>query len=117
MLAYSRAPGVGQNVYVSGTLPVDADGTLVGGDDAFLQARQVLHLLQQALADAGSSAAEVVRLRIYLRDSADVPAVARAQFEVFETVRPACTVLITDLAGPDYRVQMDADAVRAPASS
>jgi enamine deaminase RidA (YjgF/YER057c/UK114 family) len=79
MLAYSRALVVGQNVYVSGTLPVDADGTLVGGDDAFLQARQVLHLLQQALADAGSSAAEVVRLRIYLRDSADVPAVARAR--------------------------------------
>jgi enamine deaminase RidA (YjgF/YER057c/UK114 family) len=111
MLAYSRAVVDGRHVYVSGTLPVDAEGALVGGDDAYLQARQVLLLLQQALAAAGCSVDAVVRLRIYLRDSADIPAVARAQYEVFESVRPACTVLVTSLAGPDYRVQMDADAL------
>ena len=111
MLAYSRAVVDGRHVFVSGTLPVDAEGALVGGDDAYLQARQVLLLLQQALADAGCTVAEVVRLRIYLRDPADIPAVARAQYEVFEAVRPACTVLITGLARPDCRVQMDADAL------
>lgn len=111
MLAYSRAVVDGRQVFVSGTLPMDADGALVGGDDAYLQARQVLQLLQQALAEAGCSVAQVVRLRIYLRDAADVADVARAQFEVFESVRPACTVLVTGLAAPACRVQMDADAL------
>jgi enamine deaminase RidA (YjgF/YER057c/UK114 family) len=110
-LAYSRAVVVGRQVFVSGTLPVDADGQLVGGDDAYLQARQVLALLQAALQDAGARLEHVVRLRLYLRDAADLDAVARAQFEVFSTIRPACTVLVTALALPLFRVQMDADAL------
>ncbi len=111
MLAYSRAIRVGHQVFVAGTLPVDAEGQLVGGDDAHLQACQVLRLILAALAEVGASAADVVRLRIYLRDHADLPAIAAAQFAVFEHVRPACTVVQSQLAGEHYRVQMEADAV------
>lgn len=111
MLAYSRAVVVDRQVFVSGTLPVDDRGERVGGDDAYLQARQVLQLLQAALHEAGAALADVVRLRIYLADAADLTEVARAQFETFEAVRPACTVLVTALAAPGFRVQMDADAV------
>lgn len=114
-LAYSRAVVVDRQVCVSGTLPVDGNGQLVGGDDAYQQARQVLVLMAAALQEAGSSLAEVVRLRIYLRDAADLDDVARAQFEAFEAVRPACTVLVTQLAAPGFKVQMDADAVLAGA--
>lgn len=110
-LAYSRAVVVDRQVFVSGTLPVDDRGERVGGDDAYLQARQVLQLLQAALHEAGAALADVVRLRIYLADAADLTEVARAQFETFEAVRPACTVLVTALAAPGFRVQMDADAV------
>src|SRR5690606_34736929 len=92
MLAYSRAVRVGRHVFVSGTLPVDEQGRLVGGDDAGLQARHVLTLIQQAIAEAGADICDVVRLRIYLRDMADLAAVAAAQWAVFEHVRPACTV-------------------------
>lgn len=111
MLAYSRAVRVGDQVFVAGTLPVDAEGQLVGGEDAHQQACQVLRLIQAALAEAGASTADVVRLRIYLRDHADFPAVAAAQFAVFEHVRPACTVVQSQLAGERYRVQMEAEAV------
>jgi|JI9StandDraft_2_1071091.scaffolds.fasta_scaffold62779_2 enamine deaminase RidA (YjgF/YER057c/UK114 family) len=110
-LAYSRAVVVDGQVFVSGTLPVDDRGERVGGDDAYLQARQVLHLLQAALQEAGAALADVVRLRIYLVDAADLAEVARAQFEAFEEVRPACTVLVSALAAPGFRVQMDADAL------
>ncbi len=115
-LAYSRAVAVGNQVFVSGTLPVDGSGRLVGADDAYLQARQVLLLLQAALQEAGAALADVVRLRIYLCDEADLDAVARAQFEFFAAVRPACTVLVTRLAAPGFKVQMDADAVLAEAA-
>lgn len=113
VLAYSRAVRVGSQVFVSGTLPVDDQGQLVGGDDARLQAAQVLRLIVAALAEVGASASDVVRLRIYLRDYADLPAIAAAQYAVFEHVRPTCTVVQSLLAGPDYRVQMEADAVLA----
>lgn len=114
-LAYSRAVVVGAQVFLSGTLPVDGDGLLVGGDDAYLQARHVLAVMQAALQTAGGTLADVVRLRIYLCDAADLDAVARAQFEAFEAVCPACTVLVTRLAAPHFKVQMDADALLSAA--
>lgn len=110
LLAYSRAVAVGDQVYVAGTLPVDARGQLVGGDDAYLQARQVLKVMVDALGKAGAGVSDVVRMRIYLRDYEDLEAVTRAQCEVFEHCRPACTVLRADLARREFRVQMDAEA-------
>lgn len=112
-LAYSRAVRVGAQVFVSGTLPVDAAGQLVGGDDARLQADQVLRIMLAALDEAGATAADVVRIRIYLRDHADLAAIAAAQRAVFHDVPPACTVVQTTLAGPQYRVQMEAEAIIA----
>lgn len=110
-LAYSRAVRVDRQVFVAGTLPMDAAGRLVGGDDARLQTDQVLRLILAALAEAGASADDVVRLRIYLRDHADLPAVAAAQHAVFEHVRPACTVLQSALVDPRCRVQIEAEAI------
>lgn len=110
-LAYSRAVVAGPLVFVSGTLPIDAQGQPVGGDDAYLQARQVFSLLQAALHEAGCTLQHVVRLRLYLRDAADLDATMRAQFEAFAEVRPACTIVVTALALPAFRVQADCDAV------
>jgi enamine deaminase RidA (YjgF/YER057c/UK114 family) len=110
-LAYSRAVKVGAQVFVSGTLPVDAQGQLVGGADVYLQTRQVLKLILGALDEVGARASDVVRLRIYLRDYADFPEIARAQFEVFDAVRPTCTFVQTGFVSPEFRVQMDADAI------
>jgi enamine deaminase RidA (YjgF/YER057c/UK114 family) len=110
-LAYSRAVKVGKQVFIAGTLPVDAQGKLVGGDDAYMQTRQVLKLILGALDEVGARAGDVVRLRIYLRDYADFPAIARAQHEVFEAVQPTCTFVQTGFVSPEFRVQMDADAI------
>lgn len=113
-LAYSRAVKVGAQVFVSGTLPVDSNGALVGGADAYLQAQQVLRLILDALAEVGGSASEVVRLRIYLNDYADFPAIARAQSEVFAAIRPTCTFVQTNLIHPKFKVQMEAHAILNP---
>ena len=110
-LAYSRAVKVGNQVFVSGTLSVDSKGQLVGGADVYLQTCQVLRLILGALDEVGASAQNVVRLRIYLKDYADFAEIARAQFEVFESVRPTCTFVQTSFVGPEFKVQIDADAI------
>jgi enamine deaminase RidA (YjgF/YER057c/UK114 family) len=109
-LAYSRAVGVDGHVFVSGTLPIDHHGQLVGGNDAYLQAKHVLQIIEMALLESGVSTADVVRIRIYLKDYADLSSVAKAQFEVFEHIRPACTVLKSALVREEYLVQIDVDA-------
>jgi enamine deaminase RidA (YjgF/YER057c/UK114 family) len=111
-LSYSRAVAIDGHVFVSGTLPIDAEGRLVGGDDPYLQAKQVLKVMVAALADASVDVTDVVRIRIYLRDYEDLASIAKAQFELFEHIRPACTVQKTELIGNEYRVQMDAEAFR-----
>ncbi len=111
-LSYSRAVAIDGHVFVSGTLPVDSEGNLVGGDDPYLQTKQVLKVIAAALVDANVEMADVVRIRIYLRDYEDIAAIAKAQFELFEQIRPACTVQKSELIGKEYRVQMDAEAYR-----
>jgi enamine deaminase RidA (YjgF/YER057c/UK114 family) len=111
VLAYSRAVAIEGHVSVSGTLPVDESGALVGGSDAYLRARHVFTVALSALAEAGAAPENVVRIRIYLQEYADFEAIARAQFEFFEHVRPACTVTQAGLVKPEYRVQVDADAI------
>lgn len=111
VLGYSRAVVLDGRIHVAGTLPVDEAGALVGGTDAGQQTRQVLKIIEAALHEAGATPQDVVRTRIYLRDFADLDAIAAVHLEFFGAIRPACTIAQVGLSDPAYLVQMDADAV------
>lgn len=109
-IGFSRAVVVGDRVLVSGTAPVWPDGTCT--DDAFTQARRCLEIILAALAEAGASATDVVRTRMFLTDAADGEAVGRAHGEVFGDVRPAATmVVVAGLLDPRWKVEIEAEAV------
>jgi enamine deaminase RidA (YjgF/YER057c/UK114 family) len=93
LAGYSRAVRVGSHVFVSGTTAHDAQGNLVGYDDAYAQATYVLARIRAALEEAGASLADVVRTRIYVVRLEDWRAVARAHGEVFGDIRPANTLV------------------------
>ncbi|MFF3128406.1 RidA family protein [Streptomyces sp. NPDC057908] len=76
---YSHAVSFsGSMVAVSGQVPLDGQGQLVGPDDPEAQVRQVFENLKTALAAAGAGMEQVVKLTIYLTDLAD-PASCRAR--------------------------------------
>lgn len=109
-VGYSRAVRVGERVLVSGTVAVWPDGHV--DPDPGVQARRVLEIVGDALAEVGASFADVVRTRIYLVDAADFPAVAAAHGEVFGTVRPACTgVVVAALLDERWKVEIEAEAI------
>ena len=64
-VGYSRAVRVGETVFVSGTTAMK-DGQLVGVGDCGAQTRQTLENIVWALEQAGATANDVVRYRIYL---------------------------------------------------
>lgn len=100
---------VGDRVLVSGTAPVWPDGSC--DPDPAVQAGRCLEIILRALEEAGASAADVVRTRIYLTDAADWEAVGRIHGEVFGEVRPASTmVVVAGLLDPRWRVEMEAEA-------
>jgi enamine deaminase RidA (YjgF/YER057c/UK114 family) len=111
-IGFSRALRVGDRVLVSGTGPVMADGGCPDGTLA--QARRCWEIVLAALADAGATAADVVRTRTLLTPVADAEAAMAAHGEVFGDVRPASTMLrVHSLLDDRWTVEVEAEAVTA----
>ncbi len=110
-IGFSRAIRVGNRILVSGTAPVEPDGSSTPGD-AQAQAARCLQVIVAAIEQLGGSAADVVRTRMLLVDPADADAVGRAHGAVFGTVRPASTMVAgAVLLRPEWRVEIEAEAV------
>src|SRR5712671_6085202 len=109
---YSRAVVDGEWVFVAGTTGFDyAAMTIV--DDPTEQARQALRNIAAALAEAGASLADVVRVKYYLPDAADWPRVVPVLGEMFGTIRPAATALICGLIDRRMKIEIEVTARRA----
>jgi enamine deaminase RidA (YjgF/YER057c/UK114 family) len=110
---FSRAVVAGRRVVVSGTAPVMPDGG-APPEDAYAQARRCLEIILSALAEAGASAEDVVRTRMFITDAAHWDGVARAHGEVFGEIRPAATCVVTRLLDPRWFVEIEAEAILPP---
>ena len=106
----------GDLVFVSGVVPVDDDGGLVGGDDVVAQARQVFANMGRVLAAAGVGFADVVKVTVFLTDVDDRPAINPVRQEIFGSSRPASTLVeVSRLAIPGAKIEVEAVAVAAGA--
>jgi enamine deaminase RidA (YjgF/YER057c/UK114 family) len=110
-IGFSRAVRVGDTVYVSGTVGRNEDGSN-GPPDAYVQAKNAIRTIDQALGEAGASLKDVVRTRIFVTDIGALDDVARAHGEAFGDVRPAATMVeVSRLADPWMLVEIEAVAV------
>lgn len=110
-IGFARAVRVGDRILVSGTAPVEADGSSTPGD-AGVQAERCLAIIAQAIGQLGGRIDDVVRTRMYLTDPADADAVGRVHGRMFGTVRPAATMLVVAaLLRPEWRVEIEAEAI------
>ncbi len=86
---YSHAVSfAGPMVMVSGQVPLDAEGRLVGYDNCEEQTRQVFRNLENALAAAGSTMGDVVKLTVFLTTMADLDAFRSVRDEFVDRERP-----------------------------
>ncbi|HEX8102478.1 MAG TPA: Rid family hydrolase [Solirubrobacteraceae bacterium] len=110
-IGFSAAVRAGDLVFVAGMTALNAEGEVVGGDDAYAQAREALRKVVEAVqAVGGRGAADVVQTRMYLADASDWEDVGRAHGEVLADVRPAAAMLVTGLLDPRMRVEIEAVA-------
>jgi len=106
---YSRAVVDGDFVFVAGTTGFDY-ATMTISPDPAEQARQCFRTIGKALGDAGSSLADVVRVRYYLPDGKDWEACAAVAGEVLGDIRPAATALVCGLVDPRMKIEIEVTA-------
>ena len=101
---------VGNTIYVSGQVPVDEHGKIVG-DDVAAQTAQVLRNLERVLAEAGATPADVVKTLVILTDvKRDFAAMNTVYREFFPQPLPARSTIGAQLA-IEILVEIEAVAV------
>lgn len=115
IVGYSRAVRAGNVVAVAGTTAALPDGTVAGGDDGYAQAHQAFATALAALREAGGTAADVIRTRMFVTDIGRWKEFGRAHAECFGDVRPAATMVeVRRLIDPRMLVEVELDAVIGP---
>ena len=112
-IGYSRAvvspdPG-GDWIFVSGTTGFDYAAMTIS-DDVVVQADQCLRNIAAALAQAGSSLADVVRVTYVLPDATDFPSCWPILRQYFGDVRPAAMMISAGLADQRMKIEIEVTA-------
>lgn len=110
-VGYSRAVVDGDWVFVSGTTGFDY-ATMTIDDDLAAQTEQCLKNIEAALAEAGATIADVVRVNYVLPPGNDFQACWPTLRKYFGTVRPAAMVISAGLLDPRMRIEIEVTARR-----
>jgi len=111
-IGYARAVVDGDWVHVSGTTGFDY-ATMTISDDVAEQARQCLRNIEAALAEAGCTFADVVRVRYLLPDREDFEPCWPLFRAAFGEVRPAATMQVCGLSDLRMKIEIEVEARRA----
>ncbi|WP_306183542.1 MULTISPECIES: RidA family protein [unclassified Streptomyces] len=109
---FARAVAAGDRVLVAGTTAFRGD-VLYGEGDPYEQAKVAFTSAIEAIGEFGLGVDSVIRTRMYLSHARDVDDVGRAHKELFDSVRPAATVLVVEgFVDPRVLVSVELEAYR-----
>lgn len=111
LVSYSRVVVAGDTIYVSNTAGRDYSTRAIAPDAAG-QAVKALKNIEGALAAVGATLADVVRLRAFVPDPADMEAVNGIVAAAFRGIDPAATWTCTPLAHHEMKVEFEVTAYR-----
>lgn len=112
IVGYSRAVKIGDIIEVTGTVAVDENSNLAGGDDAYEQTRFIIQKIEKVLQKAGASLKDVVRTRMFVTDISRWEEYGRAHGEFFKDIKPCTTMVeVSRLIAPEYLIEIEATAI------
>ena len=101
----------GNLLFVSGQVPVNPTGNLVGEDDCYVQAKQCFSNIEAALKSAGSTFDDLVKITAFIVRPEDYSHYAKVRLELFPENGPASsTVFISGLVSPKFLIEIEAIA-------
>lgn len=108
-IGYSRAVVDGDWIFVSGTTGYDY-GTMTLREGVVAQCEQCFLNIEAALAQAGSSLKDVVRVHYILPDASEFEPCWPVLQKYFGEVRPAATMFSAGLINPKVRIEIEVTA-------
>ncbi|HZO41721.1 MAG TPA: RidA family protein [Methylomirabilota bacterium] len=114
LAGYSRAVADGRWVFVSGTVGYDLRAK-TWPPTAEAQASTSLDTIERALREAGATLLDVVRVRVYVPDRADVVAVSGVIKQRLGAARAANTTVCAPLAVDDAKVEIEVTVLKPQA--
>jgi len=114
VVGYCRALRAGNMIYISGTAPINPDGSTTSPGDAYLQTKRCLEIIQESLKALNADLTDVVRTRMFVTDIQRWEEYGEAHSEVFDKPekRPVTTMVeVKALISPDMLIEIEAEAV------
>jgi 2-iminobutanoate/2-iminopropanoate deaminase len=81
-------------LFLSGQVALDKTGKLVGPGDLEAQATQVFENIRLALADAGATFSDVIKLTYYVLDTKQLPALRHVRDRFISASKPPASTLV-----------------------
>ena len=105
----------GRILFIAGQTALDRNGNVVGSNDFAAQASQVFNNLSIALKATGCTAANLVKLTVFLTDMDNLARYREARNRFFASVTPPAAPAVTlvevsKLYGPDFLIEIEAIA-------
>ena len=105
----------GRIILIAGQTALDRDGQVVGNGDFTAQAAQAFRNLDIALRASGCTAANLVKLTVFLTDMENLARYREARNRFFASVTPPAAPAVTlvevsKLYGPDFKIEIEAIA-------
>ena len=103
----------GNFVFISGQIPLDSDGNIVGKGDVRAQTVQIYEILKGVLEEIGGSLINIVKLTTFYVNSDEFSVMAEVRKSYFSTGHLAASsaFCVTALAHPDALVEVEAIAI------
>lgn len=112
IVGYSRAVKIGNTIEITGTVAVDDNSELVGGNNAYEQTKFILQKIGKVLETAGASLKDVVRTRMFVTDISRWEEYGKAHGEFFKDIKPCTSMIeVKGLIAPEYLIEIEATAV------
>ena len=101
----------GPFIFTAGQVALDSTGELVGKGDIRAQTRQAIENIKAILEEGGAALSDVMKVNIFLSESADKEGMNEVYREFFGEDPPARTAVIAGLASPELLIEIEAVAI------
>ena len=112
-IGIGHAVKYGELLFLSGQIPIDSEGEIIGLDDVTQQTTRVYEIIESILEELGGTLDNIVKLTTFYTNPDDFQKIAQVRKQLFNRgyVAASSSVCVQALPHPDALVEVEAVAI------